>query len=67
MASNIKVNVDELIEKLKLISDDEYNTVKIEIGDAVYEGDKALKIIAIDTINDREIEYGEVQFDSGEF
>lgn len=64
--SSIKVNVDSLIEKISLIQEDNFSTVQLDLHEEEYEQESTLKIYAVDSINDRLIDYGSIEFDSGE-
>lgn len=66
MELGIRVNIDDLMDKVSAIRNDDFNTVEITISGGDFEDDSVLAISAISAIDDTKVEYGEIPYDGGE-
>ena len=72
MANSVKVDVDELIEKLQQLKEDGFVTAEIEIYESDFYGDTGgLGISAVDLAEEETMSYGTVSginyYDEGEY
>lgn len=63
---SIRVDIDDLLERLKDMSDNEFSIVELVIDDNYY-GGSSLKLKAIDISEEEDTDYGEIGDVSDEF
>ena len=61
MNSNIKVDIEELLEMLKNMMDEGYTIVDIEIDNSTYYDDSTLNLKAIDLSSSDNVDYGSIR------
>jgi hypothetical protein len=60
MDPKIKVDIEELIERLNQMLEDEYATVELTINTANYYDDYTLSLKALDISQEENTDYGEI-------
>lgn len=65
--SKIKVDIEDLLDKLNSMLDDEFSVVELVIDSDGFYDESILKLKAIDISEDEDADYGEVQGISDEF
>ena len=63
---SVRVNIEEVIQRLQEMLDDEYITVEFEFIGGMYEEDSVIKLSAVDVIDNDKVEYGTLCYDNGE-
>lgn len=58
MEGSIRVNLDDLLERLKDMKESDYTSVELILDLTSFEDESELKLIAHDMENDRHDEYG---------
>lgn len=64
---SIKVDIEELMEKLKEMLEDDYATVEIDINISDYYDDYSLGLKAVNIADGEDTDYGELNCISDEF
>ena len=66
MGTTISVDIDELIERLKLAKDEGFSIVQLEISDSMIEEDETLTIRALEPVSGDVTDFGIITFENGE-
>lgn len=67
MDPHIRVDIEELMEKLKEMQEDDFTTVELTINTSNYYDDFTLALRAVDISDNNNVEYGEIMNISDEF
>lgn len=66
MSVIIRVNLNDLLEKVQAMAEDDFSTVEINIDDTQIIEDSSMGLYAIDPVTGTTVDYGVVPYDDGE-